>query len=87
MKIKTLRGMGFDGKHTPAGSIVDVTFTLGKELIGAGRAVEVSDDAEAEVVSKTEGAKPFQEGDVKAPEGDDKPEEPAKPTKSNKSGK
>lgn len=86
MKIKTLRGMGFDGQHTPAGSIVDVTFTLGKELIGAGRAVEVSDDAEAEVVSTTEGAKPFPEGDVKVPEGD-KPDAPAKPAKSKPAAK
>lgn len=59
MKIKTLKDMGFDGKHTKAGTIVECPPTLARDLIGAGRAEAVEDETPAEVETETEGLKPF----------------------------
>ena len=81
MKIKLLKNVGIDGKHTPAGTVVDAPHTLAKDLIGSGRAVAVEDEAEAEVVTSTEGTTPFPEASV---ESTSEPEsEPAKPTRKN----
>lgn len=74
MKIKTLKAMGFDGKHTPVGTVVECSNTLARELIASNRAVAVGDETPADVETKTEGAKTFLEGE----EDDDKP---AKSTK------
>lgn len=79
MKIKLLKNIGIDGKHTPAGTIVDAPLTLARDLIGTARAVEVTDEAEAEVETKTEGTAPFPEA---SHEPANEPEaEPAKPTR------
>lgn len=59
MKIKTLKDMGFDGRHTKAGTIVECPPTLARDLIGAGRAEAVEDETPAEVETETEGLKPF----------------------------
>jgi len=47
MKIKTLKDMGFEGKHTPAGAVLEVKDTLARELIGGGRAIAVEADGPA----------------------------------------
>lgn len=59
MKIKLLRNVGIDGKHTPAGTIVNVTPSLARDLIASGRAIVATDDEPAEVESETEGTAPF----------------------------
>jgi hypothetical protein len=41
MKIKLLRNIGIDGKHCKAGTIVEVSHSVGKDIIGSGRASEV----------------------------------------------
>lgn len=86
MKIKTLKDMGFDGKHTPSGTIVECPKTLANELIATNRAVAVEDDAPAEVETQTEGPKPFPEGDDEGNEGDGKPAD-AKSGKANSKAK
>jgi hypothetical protein len=68
MKIKLLKSLGIDGKHTEAGTIVEAPHTLALELIGGARAELVEDTAEAAVVTATEGAQPFPAG-AEAPEG------------------
>jgi hypothetical protein len=68
MKIKLLKSIGIDGKHTEAGTIVEAPRTLALELIGGARAELVEDTAEAAVVTATEGAQPFPAG-AEAPEG------------------
>ena len=68
MKIKLLKSIGIDGKHTEAGTIVEAPRTLAFELIGSSRAELVEDTAEAEVTTATEGAQPFP-GGAEAPEG------------------
>ena len=83
MKIKTLKNMGFDGKHTPAGTIVQCPQSLAKELISTNRAVAVTDDHHAKVETKTEGPAPFPgdgtDGDNDLDDADDKPSKPGKP--------
>jgi hypothetical protein len=78
MKIKLLRSIGIDGKHTEAGTIVEAPRTLALELIGSSRAELVDDSAEAEVTTASEGAQPFL-GGAEAPE--DAIVEPAAPTR------
>lgn len=44
MKIKLLKNIGLAGKHTPAGTVVDVSERIGFELVGNGRAELVADE-------------------------------------------
>jgi len=90
MKIRLLKNIGIDGKHTPAGSIVEVPHTLALDLIGARRAVR--EDGEPEptggVISTENGLVPFPEEETttEEPAGDTEPE-PAKPADKPKRGK
>ena len=86
MKIRTLKDLGFDGKHTPAGSIVECPPTLARELITGNRAVAVADELPAEVKTETEGATPFPEEEET---GTDEPAKPVipQPKPSTRSGK
>lgn len=59
MKIRTLRDMGFDGKHTKAGTVVECPPTLARYLVVSGRAEHVEESTESEVETETEGLKPF----------------------------
>ena len=45
MKIKLHRNIGIAGKHTEAGTVVEVTARIGLELVGAARAEVVEDEA------------------------------------------
>jgi hypothetical protein len=76
MKIKTLKDMGFEGKHTPAGSILEVKETLARELVGNGRA-ELA-EGEAETVVEVEGPARFPGDDTLEGVEDEAPAKPAK---------
>jgi hypothetical protein len=80
MKIKTLKDMGFEGKHTPAGSILEVKETLARELVGNGRAVAV-EASEADSVVEAEGPGRFPGDDTLEGVDEEAPAEPAKPAK------
>jgi len=57
MKIKLLKNIGLAGKHTPAGTVVEVSERIGFELVGNGRAELVAEDeAPAEDVKVEEPA-------------------------------
>ena len=88
MKIKLLRNTGIDGKHTIAGTIVDVTPSLARDFIASGRAIVATDDEPAEVESETEGTAPFPGDDTlegTEPEGDEPEDAPApKPSRAKK---
>jgi hypothetical protein len=87
MKIKTLKDMGFEGKHTPAGAILEVKETLARELIGGGRAIAVEAD-EVDAVVEADGPAPFPGDDTlegTQPEGDEPDDAPApKPSRAKK---
>lgn len=44
MKIRLLKNMGIEGKHTPAGHVVEVEPSFGKYQVSIDRAEAVSDD-------------------------------------------
>lgn len=67
MKIKITRNIGIDGQHVTIGTIVDAPETLANQLIGSGRAISVETEAKAEVVTSTEGARPFPEEEIEKP--------------------
>ena len=82
MKIKTLKDMGFEGKHTPAGAVLEVKDTLARELIGGGRAIAVEAD-EVDAVVEADGPARFPGDDtLEEVEADEPADEPvAEPTK------
>lgn len=82
MNIKLLKNIGIEGKHTPAGTVVDVNLTLARELIGTGRAVRIDGEEEPTggVISTENGLEPFPEGEAE-PAKPAKPGKPAKPAK------
>lgn len=44
MKIRLLKSMGIDGKHTPAGNVIEAEDGFARYQINVDRAEEVSDD-------------------------------------------
>lgn len=77
MKIKLLKSMGIDGKHTKAGEIIDADASFARYQISIGRAVAV-DEKQAKngkgVISTASGTVPI-------PENEPAPEPPKKPGK------
>jgi len=86
MKIRLLKNIGIDGKHTPAGSIVEVPRSLALDLIGACRAVR--EDGEPAptggVISTENGLEPFPEEEEPAGETEPEPEPTDKPKRRGK---
>lgn len=76
MKIKLLTSMGIDGKHTKAGTVVDVDASFGRYQCSVNRAVEVNPAPKPSrgVVSTAEGTEPLDDKEPEAP----KPKKPAK---------
>ena len=44
MRIRLLKNMGIEGKHTPAGTVIEADDNFARHQISVDRAEEVSDD-------------------------------------------
>lgn len=80
MKIKLLKNIGIAGKHTEAGTVVEVTARIGLELVGNGRAVHT----DAEPVNEKASAEPVKDEAPAEDEVVDTLPEDAKPAKKSK---
>ena len=49
MKIELLSAVGIDGKKLKPGTVIEMPFLLGKDLVHRGRAREVADEKKAAV--------------------------------------
>ena len=76
MNIRLLKDMGIDGKHTPAGTVIEADAGFARYQISLGRAEAVGSEVKPAkgVISTTEGLAPV-------PENEPEPEKPKRPAK------